>query len=147
MKADYAFDGMHTTLFCLAMLGLAAILITVMATHHILLTHSHTTQQHCTTNLQLKPGESLFVVKTLTLPPFLQLLPDPFLDVNNPRHLLHYGTIHPRFTALLREIMQDPCAQNKVNLRICSVHTLSYLLIVVRIWGTFHCLQQQWVAG
>jgi len=62
----------------------------------------------------LKNGEGLFIVKTNTKPSFLQVLPNPYKDKRNTEHLIKFGTLHPRFTSLLRKLFQEGCSGGKL---------------------------------
>lgn len=62
----------------------------------------------------LKPKESLLIVKTNTDPSFLQVLPDPSLDRTNTEHMLKYATMHPKFTVMLRDLLRKACSNNEL---------------------------------
>jgi FkbM family methyltransferase len=64
--------------------------------------------QYSLSNILL-PGESLFVVQTKTIPSFLQVLPNPYEDGRNTQHLALKGSLHPKFTVLLRKLMNQNC--------------------------------------
>lgn len=56
-------------------------------------------------SFNLVPGESLFLIRTKTVPSFIQILPNPYEDGRNTEHLAKVGTLHPKFTVLLKKLL------------------------------------------